>query len=379
MKNICRKVMVRAYSKIKRLSNKRYTLVERLCCKIYKLRKISGEDIKINGLFAECDKGLRLPGILVDILGKKNRRLKSNARCLSGCYIDFYAKTAQCIIEITIGNYIEINHMTSFGTSGVDMYIINNKSAYIWKGCYVPNYYGKVRINVGKNCNMREGTRIRIYFPMFVSVSDIRVFIDSNAEYMETLQSEEAVCFYGSSITQGCAASRPGLSYPALVGRYLNCPIYNLGFSESAHGEEQIADWIGKQKFRCIVVEYDHNASLDMFRDTHYRFYKVIRQNNKNALIIFLSRASIRMTITYNEYIERKNIIKDTISRACLAGDDRIQYIDGYIIFGDGLLSDYFVDGKHPNDRGMLTIAEKIVEKIIECEKNNTNVYEGFI
>ncbi len=67
MKNICRKVMVRAYSKIRHLSNKRYTIVERLCCKIYKLRKISGEDIKINGLFAECDKGLRLPGILVDI------------------------------------------------------------------------------------------------------------------------------------------------------------------------------------------------------------------------------------------------------------------------------------------------------------------------
>ena len=134
-------------------------------------------------------------------------------------------------------------------------------------------------------------------------------------------------------------------------------------------------------------MEYDHNASLDEFRDTHYLFYKAIRKNNKNALIIFLSRASIGMTITYEEYLESKNIIKSTLSRAQLDGDNRVAYINGYKLFAGDTLSDYFTDGKHPNDRGMQIIAEKIVEMVIEHEalccrknkKNDTNAYEGFV
>lgn len=368
MKNICRKIIVRTYGKIRHWKKKRYTMAEFILCKIYNLRRISSDEISINGLSDRCGNALRLPNELINKLYKKNRLLKSNAMCLSGCYIEFCSKTKQCIIEVTMGNYVEMNHMTPFGIGGIDVYVIEDKDIYIWKGCYIPNYYGKVRINVGKNLDMRKERRIRIYLPLFVPVSDFRIFIDSDAYLMEPMQSETPICFYGSSITQGCAASRPGLSYPALVGRYLNCPIYNLGFSESAHGEIQIAEWIGEQYFRCIVMEYDHNASLDEFRDTHYSFYKAIRKNNKNTLIIFLSRASIGMTITHEEYVERKNIIKNTLSRAQLEGDNQIAYIDGYKIFTEDTLSDYFVDGKHPNDGGMQIIAKKIVEMIIEHE-----------
>ena len=49
------------------------------------------------------------------------------------------------------------------------------------------------------------------------------------------------VVFYGTSITQGGCASRPGMSYTAIVGRKLNLDFVNQGFSGNGLGEPEVA------------------------------------------------------------------------------------------------------------------------------------------
>ena len=51
------------------------------------------------------------------------------------------------------------------------------------------------------------------------------------------LPSPHPVVFYGTSITQGGCASRPGMSYQAILGRRLNLDHVNLGFSGNGKGE----------------------------------------------------------------------------------------------------------------------------------------------
>ena len=47
---------------------------------------------------------------------------------------------------------------------------------------------------------------------------------------------------YGSSITQGGCASRPGMAYQNIISRHFDCDHINLGFSGSAKGEEANAE-----------------------------------------------------------------------------------------------------------------------------------------
>ena len=42
---------------------------------------------------------------------------------------------------------------------------------------------------------------------------------------------------YGTSITQGGCASRPGMAYTNILSRRIDAPFINLGFSGSGRGE----------------------------------------------------------------------------------------------------------------------------------------------
>jgi hypothetical protein len=65
---------------------------------------------------------------------------------------------------------------------------------------------------------MREYT---INFPTYSSVSSLHIGLDENAtvEAPTPYKITKPVVFYGSSITQGACASRPGTAYESIVSR----------------------------------------------------------------------------------------------------------------------------------------------------------------
>ena len=46
------------------------------------------------------------------------------------------------------------------------------------------------------------------------------------------------ILFYGTSITHGACASRPGMVHTAILGRHLDRPVINLGFSGNGRMEK---------------------------------------------------------------------------------------------------------------------------------------------
>ena len=45
------------------------------------------------------------------------------------------------------------------------------------------------------------------------------------------IRPDKPIVVYGTSIAQGACASRPGMAWPAILGRKLDHPLINLGFS----------------------------------------------------------------------------------------------------------------------------------------------------
>ena len=88
------------------------------------------------------------------------------------------------------------------------------------------------------------------------------------------------VVFYGSSITHGAAAGRPGNTYENFISQKYNLDYVNLGFAGQAKGEVNMAEYIAGLRMCAFVCDYDHNApDADYLEKTHYRFYEIIRES----------------------------------------------------------------------------------------------------
>ena len=72
------------------------------------------------------------------------------------------------------------------------------------------------------------------------------------------------VVYYGSSIPQGAAASRPGMSYEGIISRRLNGDFINLGFAGNAKGVEKQGATTGSWETSAIfnMLSYAKTAKL---------------------------------------------------------------------------------------------------------------------
>lgn len=294
---------------------------------------------------------------------KASKAFRTANYCHPSTKVIFNSKAKAIKIKLKVSRCVHINHMALNGTCGIDIYEkVGDKR--LWRGCFAPRtLFSNYIICALKQNN--ENSQYEIIFPSFARVLDFKIYPIEGIIYKSThLFSYTFVC-YGSSITQGCASSRPGLSYANLLGEYFNAEIYNFGFSSAAHGEIEIADYISKLPMDIFIMEFDHNATLKELREKHYSFYRQIRKNTSVPIIMF-SRISGGISNAKEEQIERNTIIRETYIKALAEGDRKI-----FLIFGDDLINSQkqdklLSDNKHPNDYGMKIIAEAIGKKIKE-------------
>jgi hypothetical protein len=121
-----------------------------------------------------------------------------------------------------------MRNMHSFGQAGLDAYV---DGEYI--GSVAPGSATEVEsfFYSGAPKRMRE---ITLYLPLYLGVAVNEIGIDSSASLLATEKPYSVdlpVVYYGTSITQGGCASRPGMSYQAILGRRLNVDFANFGFS----------------------------------------------------------------------------------------------------------------------------------------------------
>jgi len=207
--------------------------------------------------------------------------------------------------------------------------------------------------------------QVTINFPLYNRVDALYIGLEGSASVDQGAGYAFAkpVLYYGSSITQGGCASRPGNSYQAIISRRWNCDFINLGFSGSARGETVMADYIASLDISAFVSDYDHNApDADHLAATHSNFIRIIRQKQPLLPIILVSKPDFDQAPPEN--IRRRDIIYATYMQAINAGDRHIYFVDGQSLFGSEYRDCCTVDGCHPNDAGFVRMAEVIGQAV---------------
>jgi len=280
----------------------------------------------------------------------------------SGGRIRFRTNSKKVKVKVELNKIDYHPHMPLTGTAGIDVYIGEGE-----KKVLIDNFSPKHRFNKNYqgtiSLNSNSVVQLTINLPLYSSIKKIEIGLENSSILRHPLpySISKPIVFYGSSITQGASASRPGTSYPAIVTRNLDANLLNFGFSSSAKGELIMAKLIGSIDMSAFIMDYDHNAKSPIeLRDTHYSFYKEIRKSQPDVPIIIISRISAGYSVTLEEATKRRKIIKDTYRKAISRNDNNVYFIDGSTLASHSDRDELLVDGVHPNELGMFLLANEI-------------------
>ncbi len=283
----------------------------------------------------------------------------------AGGRLRFKTNSPYVAIHAEMAEICRMDHMAFTGIYGFDLYQrMQDEEIYI--GTFRPTvamkngYESKLML---RGEGMREVT---INFPLYNNVDKLLIGVQAGSDIAapRSYAIEKPVVFYGSSITQGGCASRPGNCYTAMIGRMLDCEHLNLGFSGSARGEEVMADYIANLDMRLFVCDYDHNApDVEHLKRTHLPLYRAVRAKHPDLPILLVSKPDHDFEPETNA---RRAVILETFQTAQAEGDRHIAFIDGATLFAGAQYCDCTVDGCHPNDLGFFRMAQVIGAAIKE-------------
>ncbi len=270
----------------------------------------------------------------------------------------------------TIGiyaKYTDVGRMSHFalsGSSGFDLYVDLGKGER-YTHSFMPSYAFKDSF-ISKYTPWYDGKyEFTLNFPLYSGISALYIILKKGAtvEAPRPYRIDKPVVYYGSSITQGGCASRPGNSYQAMIQREFGCDYVNLGFSGNAKGEEAMARYIAGLDMSAFVYDYDYNApSLEHLKDTHERMFMIIRESHPDIPIICMSRPCFPPQSAEG----RREVILQTVANAKARGDENVYFADVPAeIVASGVDGSFAVDGCHPNDLGFFCMA-KALSKVMK-------------
>lgn len=315
----------------------------------------------------------RLPARMENSVRKAVWHLSENS---SGLLIRFRTNATRIVVKYSTGNKtFNMPHMPATGVSGLDLYAINCDGKTSWcRGEY--SFGDTIQYNFnGLNPNEkyhRHGHEYRLYLPLYNSVKWMEISVPQGAEFIALpTRTEKPIVAYGTSITQGACASRPAMAWTAILGRKMDRPVINLGFSGNAYLEDEIINAMTEVDAKIYVLDCMPN----MVDETRFSKEQIVERLCSAVNKLKTKRPHIPILLTEHEgYAD--GLITDKrrtdYQRTNEATKQAFQQLTNDGVKNLFLLTkeeinqplDFSVDGTHPSDLGMQRYADAYELKI---------------
>lgn len=269
-------------------------------------------------------------------------------------------KTASPEINVRwklLNEMLSMPHMPATGVSGVDLYILKNKE---WK--FIGNGRATANTNTAVFFPVLRGTGIEeymLYLPLYNGVSSVEIGTkDSTPVFPSDEKRNGPVVFYGTSITQGGCASRPGNAAVAILGRKLNKQVINLGFSGTGKMEKEMAELLTEIPASAYIIDCLPNMTEDGVKERAEQFLRVLTAGNKTIPVLICEEGNLYgLPMT-----PKAAALREITAKLKAEGITNIDFIEMRSPYGND--SEGTVDGVHPNDLGFMRQAEQLLPHI---------------
>ncbi len=315
------------------------------------------EPFSIHGVFREDDSFVRLPKCIAKSVSQGVASLYSFT---TGGRIRFVTDSNQIAISVSLPNKLPDSRSSLTAITGFDMYADDSGGQ---------RYFGSINPPCGYNGGFEgvflpfpnsDKRTITINMPRSNTVYKLYIGIKKGSVIEKATEfAEPPVVYYGSSITQGGCASRPGTAYYSIVHRHIDYDYINLGFSGNARGEDEIIDYINGLDMSMFVYDYDHNApTVEHLKNTHYKGYKKIREKHQSIPILMLSRPKFYLN---GDDLARLEVIEESYQKGIAEGDKNLYFIKGSDMITKDICEEALIDHCHPTDIGFWGMAQSII------------------
>ena len=303
----------------------------------------------------------RLPASLN---GKIRGPLWDLSKNSSGMAIRFRTNSHFIAARYELSLDMAMNHMPSTGIKGVDLYCLEPDGRW--------NYVMTVRPN-GKNNetilvqNMTpEEREYMMYLPLYDGIKSLEIGVGKESTIttgkIESPAVGKPVVIYGTSITQGGCASRPGMAYSNILSRMLNKECVNLGFSGNGRLDIEIAQAMDEMDPSCVIIDCIPNCTLTEVEEKTVPFIRHIRQKHPNVPVVMVEGPYFPQQ-KYDAYLKTYLPAKNKAYRAAYEelvkeNPKNMYYVENTNLTGAD--NEGTVDGIHLTDLGFQRMAQEL-------------------
>ena len=256
--------------------------------------------------------------------------------------------------------------MPATGVSGLDLYVRDDVGKWRWLANGRPSKQANsVRLVSGITAKKRE---YMLYLPLYNGVTSVEVGVAKNAKLYaaskRAADRQKPIVFYGTSITQGGCASRPGMVHTSILGRRFDRPAINLGFSGNGRMETEVVDFIAEIDASVFVFDCLPNISAQDVLARTQVCVEIIRKKHPNTPILLVEDRSYSDSFLIDSKRQRnlssRKALLKMYEELKAEGDKNLHYLAGEKLLGDD--NEGTVDSSHPTDLGFMRQADAMAE-----------------
>jgi hypothetical protein len=289
----------------------------------------------------------------------------------AGISIRFRTNANEIAVRWTLLGDNTMDHMPSTGIKGVDLYAWVDNA---WKYVNTARVKGKVN---EFTLVRTDGSVFREYLlnlPLYDGVDSLSIGVNSKAQITvpneKYLIENKPVVYYGSSIAQGGCASRPGMAFTNILERAMDRCFINMGFSGSGTFDIPVGEAMSEIDAALYVIDCNPNTQTELIYERAVELVKFLKKKRPEIPVLLVE--GFYYVSGFGDPAEsdqaKKNIqLKRAYNTLKESGIKQIYYKKG-----DGLIGDDYegtVDGVHPNDLGMMRMAEGLEPAIVKLVK----------
>lgn len=320
----------------------------------------------VHGLIRISDRWVRMP---LDIAEKTSANVYMLAKNTAGGRVRFCTNSPYIAIKAVQPPSGLMPHMPLTGHAGFDLYLGEGSDSTYYRSFIPPTSvmegggYESIVDLTPATLAKDEVRTFTINFPLYHGVYELYIGLKEGS--VLTAAPEYSVktpfVFYGSSITQGGCAARPGTCYQAWLSRWFDADYINLGFSGSACGEDEMADYVAGLEMSAFIYDYDYNSpTYDTLVKTHEKMLRKVRATHPDIPIICASRPRVDLD---GDERARRDLIRANVERLQAEGDKLVSFVPGAELIAlcgcEGT-----VDYCHPTDLGFYSMALRFAEEL---------------
>ncbi len=253
------------------------------------------------------------------------------------------------------------------GFSGVDLYAFDN-STDTWRWASAPPHFCIKDQNPSTviiEDLPKEMRQYRLYLPLRNPALKVEIGIEAGATFQPVApRTDKPLVYYGTSIAHGAFAARAGLGCPQVLGRRLDLPLINLGFSGSARMEPELGELIAELDAGIFVLDALPNMDEELVRTRAETFISTICKAHPETPVILVEdhpRMSSWLKPDFQqEHEEKWQAFKEVYQKLLDSGFKNLHYVKGDKLFGTD--NEASMDGVHPSDLGYMRMADIMEE-----------------